>query len=55
MVRARSQAEQYARALPREEGWPPFLVIVDVGYAIELFANFARDSLPSRVLVGDHD
>jgi hypothetical protein len=43
MYKARNQAEQYARALPREEGWPPFLVIVDVGYSIELFANFARD------------
>jgi hypothetical protein len=43
MYKARNQAEQYARALPREEGWPPFLVIVDVGFSIELFANFARD------------
>ena len=43
MDRARNQADQYARALPREEGWPPFLIIVDVGFSIELFANFARD------------
>lgn len=43
MIRARTQAEQYARALPHGEGWPPFLVVVDVGHVIELFANFARD------------
>lgn len=43
MIRARTQAEHYARALPHEEGWPPFLVVVDVGHVIELFANFARD------------
>ena len=33
MMRARNQAEQYAKALPVEEGWPPFLIIVDVGYS----------------------
>ena len=26
---------------PRVRGWPPFLVIVDVGYSIELFADFS--------------
>ncbi len=41
MLRARNQAEQYAKALPVEDGWPPFLVIVDVGYSIELFADFS--------------
>jgi len=43
MVRAKVQAEGYARDLPQEHGWPPFLVVVDVGYCIELWANFARD------------
>ena len=33
MLRARSQAEAYARALPAAEGRPPFLVVVDVGHA----------------------
>ena len=33
----RSQAEQYARALPAAEGRPPFGV-VDVGNRIELYA-----------------
>lgn len=37
MLRARSQAEQYARALPAAEGRPPFGV-VDVGNRIELYA-----------------
>jgi len=41
MLRARGQAEQYARALPTEEGRPPFLVVVDVGHSIELFSEFS--------------
>ena len=40
MEKARNQAEHYARALPGSEGRPPFLLIVDVGYSIELFAEF---------------
>ena len=42
MVKARGQAEQYARTLPTDEGWPPFLIVVDVGHSIELFADFTR-------------
>lgn len=42
MVRARGQAEQYARALPAGEGRPPFVVVVDVGHTIELFSEFSR-------------
>ena len=41
MQRARGQAERYAKALPADHGWPPFLVIVDVGHSIELFADFS--------------
>ncbi|PHS78693.1 MAG: SAM-dependent methyltransferase [Rhodospirillaceae bacterium] len=41
MVRARSQAERYAKSLPTPDGWPPFLIIVDVGHSIELFADFS--------------
>ena len=41
MRRAREQAEQYARALPVEHGCPPFLIVVDVGRVIELFADFS--------------
>jgi hypothetical protein len=38
MLRARGQAEQYAKALPE---WPPFLIVVDVGHSIETYADFA--------------
>jgi hypothetical protein len=39
MHSARKQAEGYARAL---DEWPPFLAVVDVGHAIELYADFSR-------------
>ncbi len=42
MQAAKNQAERYAKALPIEEGWPPFLVVVDVGHSIELFSEFSR-------------
>ncbi|MFO1020217.1 MAG: type IIL restriction-modification enzyme MmeI [Planctomycetales bacterium] len=42
MIRARGQAEMYAKALPADEGWPPFLIVVDVGHSIELYADFTR-------------
>ena len=42
MLRAHNQADQYARALPAVEGRPPFIVVVDVGRNIELYAEFSR-------------
>ncbi len=42
LMRARAQAESYARALPAAEGRPPFLIVVDVGRVIELYAEFSR-------------
>jgi len=42
LLRARGQAEQYARALPAAEGRPPFLLVVDVGNVIEVYAEFTR-------------
>ena len=42
LLRARGQAESYARALPASEGRPPFVVVVDVGRVIELYADFTR-------------
>lgn len=42
MLRARGQAENYARALPADEGRPPFVVVVDVGNVIELYSDFSR-------------
>ncbi|MDB5643565.1 MAG: hypothetical protein JWN07_2882, partial [Hyphomicrobiales bacterium] len=40
MVNARSQAKKYAEALPAADGWPPFIIVCDIGYCIELFADF---------------
>jgi hypothetical protein len=42
LLRARAQGENYARALPAAEGRPPFVVVVDVGNVIELYAEFTR-------------
>lgn len=42
LLRARTQAENYARALPAAEGRPPFVLVVDVGTVIELYAEFSR-------------
>jgi hypothetical protein len=42
LLRARTQAENYARALPASEGRPPFLLVVDVGNVIELYSEFTR-------------
>lgn len=41
MRNAREQAEQYARALPENHVWPPFILVCDVGHAIEVFADFS--------------
>ncbi|MGH6838221.1 MAG: class I SAM-dependent DNA methyltransferase [Methylocella sp.] len=40
MLNARQQAEQYAKALPAVEGWPPFLIVCDVGHCFEIYADF---------------
>jgi hypothetical protein len=62
MVRARGQADRYARALPAGEGWPPLLIVVDVGHSIELYSEFSRsgrdylpfpDPLSYRILLDD--
>uniref|UniRef100_UPI001FA7BF11 class I SAM-dependent DNA methyltransferase n=1 Tax=Pontibacter vulgaris TaxID=2905679 RepID=UPI001FA7BF11 len=42
MKKAKEQALRYARSLPTTEGWPPFLAVVDVGYCLDLYADFAR-------------
>jgi hypothetical protein len=31
MVQAKGQAEHYAKALPVDHGWPPFLLVADIG------------------------
>jgi hypothetical protein len=43
MQRAASQAEGYAKNLPRSHGWPPFLLVSDVGYCIDVYADFQRN------------
>lgn len=40
MLNARQQAEDYAKALPASEGWPPFLIVCDVGHCFEIYADF---------------
>lgn len=42
LLRARTQGEDYARALPATEGRPPFVLVVDVGRVIEVYAEFSR-------------
>ncbi len=62
MLRARSQAQRYARALPAAEGRPPLLLITDVGRSLELYADFTRsgaeytpfpDARNHRILLAD--
>jgi hypothetical protein len=40
MVQAKGQAERYAKALPADHGWPPFILVADIGYCIEVYADF---------------
>jgi len=53
MVKARAQAERYAKDLPGEHGWPPVLIVCDVGYCFEIYADFSSqgksyDQFPDR-------
>lgn len=41
MDAARRQAENYARALPVEHGYPPFLLVLDIGNELQVFADFS--------------
>ncbi|MGH6736286.1 MAG: class I SAM-dependent DNA methyltransferase [Methyloceanibacter sp.] len=41
MMNARRQAEEYAKALPASHGWPPFILVCDVGHCIEVYADFS--------------
>ncbi len=40
LEKAYNQARLYIRDLPNEEGRPPFLIVCDVGYVIELYSEF---------------
>jgi hypothetical protein len=41
MEAAREQALRYVRALPASEPRPPFVVVVDVGFCLDIYSNFA--------------
>src|SRR5260370_12872918 len=41
MLNAKRQAEDSARALPTSHGWPPFILVCDVGHCIEVYADFS--------------
>ena len=41
MQQAKGQAERYARDIPPEEGWPPFLIVCDIGFCFDLYADFS--------------
>ena len=40
MNNARQQAENYARHLPADHDWPPFIIVCDVGHCFEIYADF---------------
>src|SRR5690606_15323464 len=42
ITKALKQAENYSRALPAEEGRPPFIIVVDVGKSFALYSEFSR-------------
>lgn len=41
MIAAKQQAEGYARALPDDHSYPPFIMVADVGNVIEVYADFS--------------
>ncbi len=41
MLKARGQAEGYVRDLPAEEAAPPFLVVCDIGFCFDIYADFS--------------
>jgi hypothetical protein len=41
LMNARQQAQYYARLLPVSHGWPPFVLVCDVGHVMEIYADFS--------------
>ncbi len=41
MLRAKGQAEGYVRDLPADEASPPFLIVCDVGFCFDVYADFS--------------
>ncbi len=50
MLCAHGQAVSYARALPADEGRPPFVIVTDVGRTIELYSEFSRSAVGLRLV-----
>ena len=41
MVKARGQADRYVRAIASAGGWVPFIIVCDIGYRLDIFADFS--------------
>ncbi len=41
MIAAKQQAESYARSLPDDHAYPPFILVADIGNVIEVYADFS--------------
>ena len=41
MIAAKKQAEDYARSLPDDHAYPPFILVADIGNVIEVYADFS--------------
>lgn len=56
LERAYEQARRYIRDLPSEEPVPPFLIVCDVGYVFELYADFSgtRGTYTPFPVAGQH-
>ncbi|MHC8509896.1 MAG: class I SAM-dependent DNA methyltransferase [Rhodospirillales bacterium] len=64
MTAAYKQANNYTHLLPEDENWPPFLIVLDIGYCFDIYANFSRngrtyhpfpDARRKRIFVKDLD
>lgn len=54
MRQARAQAERYAKALPTDHGWPPFLIVVDVGRRFGFITTNSITQTFSRRVIQRH-
>ena len=41
MKSAYIQADQYARAIAYEDGWVPFIIVCDIGFRFDIYADFS--------------
>lgn len=56
LEKAYEQARRYIRDLPAEDAIPPFLIVCDVGYVFEIFADFSgtRGNYAPFPVAGQH-